>query len=82
MPGLVYPPKAAQFGIEGRVTVQFVLSENGRAADLRILTGIGHGCDDEVLRVLRGSRFQPVLDDEGMPRQAMYVAAFDFHLDT
>ncbi|NJO03270.1 MAG: energy transducer TonB [Bacteroidia bacterium] len=48
-----YPEQARRVSIEGKVFVQFVVDKNGQLTDFKILKGIGHGCDEEALRVLR-----------------------------
>jgi protein TonB len=48
-----YPPLAHENGIEGTVHVEFVVNEDGLVSDPRILRGIGAGCDEEVLRVIK-----------------------------
>ena len=48
-----YPNEALEFGIEGTVYVGFVVEKDGSITDTRVLRGIGKGCEDEVLRVIR-----------------------------
>ncbi|HYV92068.1 MAG TPA: energy transducer TonB [Chitinophagales bacterium] len=50
---LRYPPEAREKGVEGRVVTQFVVDEDGTITDVQILRGIGGGCDEEVIRVLK-----------------------------
>lgn len=80
LPELVYPVQAETFGIEGRVVVQFSLNEKGKVQDPQIVRGLGYGCDEEVLRVLRHGRFEVALDQAGQPQPAQYLMAFDFKL--
>jgi protein TonB len=51
---LIYPRLALEYKIEGRVVVQFVIAANGRIEDVAVLRGIGFGCDEEALRVVKG----------------------------
>ncbi len=39
--------------------VQFIVDENGDARDATVVRGIGGGCDEEVLRVIRQAKFRP-----------------------
>ncbi|MCF8219411.1 MAG: energy transducer TonB [Bacteroidales bacterium] len=48
-----YPQMARESGIEGTVFVTFVVEPDGSVTDVRILRGIGGGCDEEALRVVR-----------------------------
>jgi len=81
LPGFVYPVKAQRFQIEGQVVVQFLLDKKGKVKDPQVVKGLGYGCDEEVLRVLRRGRFKPVLDEEGQPQPTQFVTVFDFQLD-
>lgn len=56
---ITYPPIAKKAGVEGRVTVQFVVDEQGNVQDAEILRGIGAGCDEEALRAVTSSTFEP-----------------------
>lgn len=48
-----YPPVARENGIQGRVYVTFVVDRDGKIREAKILRGIGGGCDEEALRVVR-----------------------------
>lgn len=48
-----FPQQAKSQGIEGIVYVTFVVSKNGSVKNVRILRGIGGGCDEEALRVIK-----------------------------
>jgi protein TonB len=49
---LRYPPQARRMGIEGRVFVEFVVEKDGSLTDIKIVKGIGAGCDEEAMRVI------------------------------
>ncbi|GAB2585539.1 M56 family metallopeptidase [Spirosoma areae] len=49
---LRYPKEAQQNKVQGRVFVQFVITQTGQIQDLRVLKGIGSGCDEEAVRVV------------------------------
>jgi len=48
-----YPQMAKESGIQGRVFVTFVVEKDGRVTDVRVLRGIGGGCDEEAIRVVQ-----------------------------
>ncbi|MFO8055267.1 MAG: energy transducer TonB [Bacteroidales bacterium] len=48
-----YPSMAREAGIEGTVHVTFVVEPDGSVTNVRILRGIGGGCNEEALRVVR-----------------------------
>ncbi len=47
-----YPPMARESGIQGRVFVNFVVEPNGSVSNVKVLRGIGGGCDEEAIRVV------------------------------
>lgn len=49
---LRYPQMAREAGIQGTVFVTFVVERDGSVTDVRILRGIGGGCDEEAVRVV------------------------------
>jgi periplasmic protein TonB len=56
---LKYPCQARQMGTEGKVFVEFIVNKNGEPSDLKIIRGIGSGCDEEALRVLSLTKWEP-----------------------
>lgn len=54
-----YPEMARRRGIEGRVFVQFIVNEQGKVEDPKVIRGIGGGCDEEVYNAIKKMRFRP-----------------------
>lgn len=52
---LRYPSEAREKGIEGTVYLSFVVDEDGSIRDAEVLRGIGSGCDEEALQVIKNS---------------------------
>lgn len=48
-----YPQIARESSIQGTVYVTFVVERNGNVTDVRVLRGIGGGCDEEAVRVIK-----------------------------
>ena len=48
-----YPQIARESSISGTVYVTFVVERNGNVTDVRVLRGIGGGCDEEAVRVIK-----------------------------
>ena len=48
-----YPAMARDAGITGVVYVTFVVKEDGKIDGVRILRGVGGGCDEEAIRVVK-----------------------------
>lgn len=47
-----YPAQAKEEFIEGKVFVSFVILPNGKVDDVKVIEGIGGGCDEEAVRVI------------------------------
>lgn len=58
MPGFLrknlrYPAMALDGNVSGRVIVNFIIDEKGNIEKATLLKGIGYGCDEEALRVIK-----------------------------
>jgi len=49
---ITYPEEALKAKIEGRVFVSFIVEKDGSITHVKVLRGIGHGCDKESVRVV------------------------------
>jgi protein TonB len=52
---LKYPTQARRMGVEGSVIVVFVVNTDGSIQDVEVLRGVGGGCDEEAVRVVKGA---------------------------
>lgn len=50
-----YPASARRMNIEGKVFVEFVVNRDGSITDVVAIKGIGAGCDEEAVRVVKTS---------------------------
>ncbi|MCG8310822.1 MAG: energy transducer TonB [Cytophagales bacterium] len=50
---LKYPLEAKNSGIQGKVFVEFVVDHAGKLTDVKAIKGIGGGCDEEAVRVVK-----------------------------
>ncbi|WNJ18233.1 TonB family protein [Pontibacter sp. G13] len=48
-----YPDQAQRDKVEGQVVVEFVVESSGAITNVKVVRGIGSGCDDEAVRVVR-----------------------------
>jgi len=78
---LQYPAAARETGVQGRVTVSFVVEKNGAITGLKVLGGIGAGCDEEALRVIKKSPFWKPGYQNGKAVRVAYVIPIVFRLD-
>ncbi len=49
---LRYPKEAQRNNIKGKVFIKFVVRKDGSISDMSILQGIGHGCEEEAMRII------------------------------
>jgi TonB family protein len=54
---LRYPEKAIADNIEGTVRVKFSINHLGKVEQVQVIHGIGHGCDEEAVRLIKGLQF-------------------------
>ncbi len=74
---LRYPTIAKENNIKGNVIVSFNLRETGYPENPKIIKGLGYGCDDEVLRVIKLlPRFIPARRQQEISHT--YYMAFKF----
>lgn len=52
---LRYPPEARERGISGTVYLQFIVEADGTLSELQVVRGLGAGCDEEAMRLLKSS---------------------------
>jgi len=74
-----YPEQARIANIEGRVIIQFIVNEKGEVENPRVIRGIGGGCDEEALRVVKEARFKPGRQ-RGIPVKVQYSLPIVFKL--
>jgi len=74
-----YPEMAVKANIQGRVYLQFIVNEKGEVEDPVVLRGIGGGCDEEAIRVIKETKFSPGLQ-RGRPVRVRYALPIIFML--
>ncbi len=77
---LKYPETAVNAGTQGRVVLTFVVEKNGKISDVKVLKGIGFGCDEEAIRVVKAMpAWKPGLQN-GKPVRVKYTLPLFFSL--
>ena len=75
-----YPQEAIDKEISGRVMVGFVVEKDGSISDVKVVKGIGGGCDEEAVRVVNAMpKWKPGMD-KGKPVRVSYMMPFSFKL--
>ena len=75
-----YPSQARRMGIEGKVFVQFVVGKDGSISEVKIMRGIGAGCDQEAIRVIKTSPAWSPGKQRGKPVKVRMVLPITFKL--
>jgi len=52
---LEYPTQARRMGVEGTVILAFVINTDGSIQDVEVMRGIGGGCDEQAVKVVKAS---------------------------
>ncbi len=60
---LVYPPNALEREIEGNVYVLVKIDSLGNPSNPLLLKGIGVGCNEEAIRLVKTTKFSPAYDN-------------------
>jgi TonB family protein len=78
---LVYPESAKSAGIEGRVTLSFVIDTDGSVKDVKVLRGADPALDAEALRVISSctEKWTPGMQD-GKPVKVSFIFPVRFQL--
>ena len=75
-----YPQEAKDKEIQGRVFVSFVVEKDGSVSTVKVLRGIGGGCDEEAVRVVSSMpKWKPGIKD-GKPVRVSYMMPLNFKL--
>ena len=76
-----YPADAKEKGIKGRVFVNFIVEPDGSVSDIRVLRGIGGGCDEEAVRIVESMpKFKPGMQN-GEAVRVSYTVPVNFRLE-
>ncbi len=75
-----YPRTAQRMGIEGKVFVQFVVDKDGSLTDVKAVKGIGGGCDEEAVRVIKNSPKWKPGKQRGRPVKVKMILPITFKL--
>ena len=78
-PRAVYTPEARQLKIEGDVKLEVRFTASGHVEVLQVLSGLGHGLDEQAKTVARGIQFKPATKD-GHPVDEVTVIRVTFQL--
>lgn len=76
-----YPETAVKNKVMGTVYVTFVIKADGSISDVKVLRGIGSGCDEEAVRVIKlMPKWNPGME-KGKPVDVQFNLPIKFTLD-
>jgi TonB family protein len=75
-----YPKAARDNNVQGRVIITFVVEKDGSLSNMKVLRGIGSGCDEEAVRVLSISPAWKPGVQNGKPVKVQYSVPISFSL--
>ena len=76
-----YPAEAKKAGAYGRVFIGFIVEPDGSLSDIKVLRGMGYGCDEEALRVAKFMpKWQPGMH-RGKAVRVQYLVPVNFRLE-
>lgn len=55
---LIYPPEALKEKIEGTVALKYEIDYKGKVQKVKVIAGIGSGCDEEAIRLVKLFKFK------------------------
>ncbi|MFY0599479.1 MAG: TonB family protein [Cyclobacteriaceae bacterium] len=76
-----YPKSAKTVGAEGVVYLEFIINKDGSISDVKLLRGIGMGCDQEAIRVLLNSPKWNPGKQRGVPVRVKRTIPVNFKLN-
>ena len=75
-----YPKEAMEKEISGRVLVGFIVEKDGSISETEVVKGIGGGCDEEAVRVVKAMpKWKPGKQD-GKPVRVHFLLPLTFKL--
>ncbi|NME69352.1 energy transducer TonB [Flammeovirga aprica] len=75
-----YPSQAKRMGVSGKVFVEFIIERDGSLSNLKVVRGIGAGCDEEAVRVLKACPKWSPGEQRGRPVRQKMVLPISFRL--
>lgn len=78
---LRYPSYAVDNSVTGKVFVSFVVERDGSLSNIKVLKGIGFGCDEEAVRVLKKAPAWAPGIHNGQPVRVQYTMPISFQLN-
>ncbi|MFA6978883.1 MAG: energy transducer TonB [Ignavibacteriaceae bacterium] len=56
---IVYPEIAKKAGLSGKLYLLIYVDEKGKVDDVKVIKGLGGGCDEAAIKAVKESKFSP-----------------------
>lgn len=76
---IVYPKQAISNRIEGSVYLVYNVNNLGEVEDVAVTKGIGFGCDEEAIRIIRLMKYEPARN-RGVKMKAEMKTRINFNI--
>ena len=74
-----YPQKAKENKIEGKVYIKCKITSEGKVEEIKVVKGLGFGCDEEAIRVVKDSKWKPgEIDNKPVDMYVSIPIIFEF----
>lgn len=80
MENIKYPEQAMKEGIQGRVTVSFIVEKDGRVSNVRLLRSVQSSLDKEAVRVVKSMPKWSPGKQKGKPVRVRFIVPVMFKL--
>ena len=77
---ITYPTRARSMQVEGKVFVQFIVDKEGYLTNVEAIKGIGAGCDEEAVRVVKSFPKWNPGKQRGIPVRVRMIIPIKFAL--
>lgn len=79
---LEYPDAARQNKVVGAVMLRFIVNEDGTTSDFDVVRGLGHGCDEAAIKVVKSMPPWTPGQKEGKPVRSVFMLPVQFMPET
>lgn len=77
---LKYPEVARRMGVEGNVIVEFIIGEDGKTSDVRVLESLHRLCDNEAIRLVESMPAWSPAEENGVKIPLKFTLTVPFVL--
>jgi TonB family protein len=78
---LKYPSAAQRANVAGKVFIKFIVEKDGSISEVEVQKGLGFGCDEEAIRLIKSMpKWKPGIQN-GEPVRAMFSIPLSFVLE-